>query len=180
MGQPDLPVAGVGAVQPGLGGAPHRHQRGGRAQGQDPGRPLRAEHAQGVPGQGQGRAGAHRRCRQRPRLLRRARARGHHTLGGRAGGGIPALRGTGFFRVEKQGGRWLLVDPDGNPCFHLGICSFAFTEDYTYTLERPTQGTEAASAGRPVRRAGCGKGGGAAVPASPISRCNLSSRSSKR
>ncbi len=57
--------------------------------------------------------------------------------GGRAGGAAaPALTGTGFFRVEKRGGRWLLVDPEGNPCFHLGICSFGFTEDYTYTLEQ--------------------------------------------
>jgi hypothetical protein len=57
--------------------------------------------------------------------------------GGRVNSGIaPALKVTGFFRVEKRGARWLLVDPDGNPCFHLGICSFGFTEDYTYTLER--------------------------------------------
>ncbi len=57
--------------------------------------------------------------------------------GGRANAAIaPALAATGFFRVEQRGERWLLVDPAGNPCFHLGICSFGFTEDYTYTPER--------------------------------------------
>ena len=45
------------------------------------------------------------------------------------------LRKTGFFHVEKKtiGGRerWLLVDPEGNPFFHLGICCFAPGDDYT-------------------------------------------------
>ncbi len=52
-------------------------------------------------------------------------------------GGLPTsgeklgLKKTGFFHVEQRAGRWILVDPDGNAFFHLGICSFGFTEDYT-------------------------------------------------
>ena len=44
--------------------------------------------------------------------------------------------GSGYFRVQKVGGRWLLLDPDGDAFFHLGICSFGFIEDFTYTRER--------------------------------------------
>jgi hypothetical protein len=59
-------------------------------------------------------------------------------------GGLPgtreklSLRATGFFHTEKKGGRWLLVDPDGNACFHLGVCSFGWSpgEDSTYVRER--------------------------------------------
>ena len=43
---------------------------------------------------------------------------------------------SGFFTLAKKGDRWLLLDPDGNAFFHLGICSFGFVEDYTYTQER--------------------------------------------
>ena len=45
------------------------------------------------------------------------------------------LSATGFFHVEKKtvGGRerWLLVDPAGEPFFHLGICCFGASDDYT-------------------------------------------------
>jgi hypothetical protein len=57
-------------------------------------------------------------------------------------GGLPGsgeklgLKATGFFHVEKKGERWLLVDPDGNAFFHLGICSFGWVEDHTYVKER--------------------------------------------
>lgn len=55
-------------------------------------------------------------------------------------GGLPGTRdklglaATGFFHTEKQGERWLLVDPDGNAYFHLGVCSFGCSpgEDFTY------------------------------------------------
>ncbi len=57
-------------------------------------------------------------------------------------GGLPGsgaklgLKATGFFHPERKGDRWLLVDPEGNAFFHLGICSFGFNEDYTYVKER--------------------------------------------
>ena len=31
------------------------------------------------------------------------------------------LRGTGFFRVEKLDGRWIMVDPHGHPFFSTGM-----------------------------------------------------------
>jgi len=31
------------------------------------------------------------------------------------------LKGTGFFRVEQEGGRWWLVDPDGHPFWSSGM-----------------------------------------------------------
>lgn len=48
-------------------------------------------------------------------------------------GRAPKLRKTGFFHVEKRAkdGRWFLVDPDGNPFFHLGICVFGLGDDLT-------------------------------------------------
>ncbi len=56
-------------------------------------------------------------------------------------GGLPdsgaklGLAKTGFFHVEKKGERWILVDPDGNAFFHLGVCSFGPTS-YTYVTGR--------------------------------------------
>ena len=53
-------------------------------------------------------------------------------------GGLPGsgekfgLHKTGFFHVERSGERWILVNPLGNAFFHLGICSFGCSEDYTY------------------------------------------------
>jgi len=53
-------------------------------------------------------------------------------------GGLPdsgeafGLKKTGFFHVERRGDRWILVDPAGNAFFHLGLCSFGCSEDYTY------------------------------------------------
>ncbi len=52
-------------------------------------------------------------------------------------GGLPdsgpklGLQKSGFFHVEKKGDKWMLVDPDGNLFFHLGICAFAPGDDYT-------------------------------------------------
>ncbi len=41
-----------------------------------------------------------------------------------------------FFHVEKSGKRWFLVDPEGNAFFHLGICGFNPSDDFTYTEGR--------------------------------------------
>ncbi|MBI4719972.1 MAG: hypothetical protein HY770_01805, partial [Chitinivibrionia bacterium] len=46
-----------------------------------------------------------------------------------------ALEKTGFFHVEKKGGAWVLVDPDGNAFFHLGVCAFS-PHSYTYVKGR--------------------------------------------
>ncbi len=57
-------------------------------------------------------------------------------------GGLPGsreklgLKQTGFFHVQQSDGRWFLVDPEGNACFHLGICGFQPGEDYTYIKGR--------------------------------------------
>ncbi len=57
-------------------------------------------------------------------------------------GGFPGtqqslgLKKTGFFHVEKSGKRWFLVDPDGNAFFHVGICGFNPSDDFTYTEGR--------------------------------------------
>jgi hypothetical protein len=57
-------------------------------------------------------------------------------------GGLPGsgarlgLQRTGFFHVEKKGARWILVDPDGNVFFHLGVCAFGPSDDYTYFTGR--------------------------------------------
>lgn len=52
-------------------------------------------------------------------------------------GGLPGsgaklgLKATGFFHVEQKNDRWILVDPDGNAFFHLGVCVFPPGDDYT-------------------------------------------------
>ena len=59
-------------------------------------------------------------------------------------GGLPGtkeklgLKATGFFHTEKKAERWVMVDPDGNAFFHLGVCSFGYGsgEDATYILDR--------------------------------------------
>ena len=41
----------------------------------------------------------------------------------------PQLKATGFFRTEKVGGKWWLVDPDGHVFFSLGITAvYAWTQ----------------------------------------------------
>lgn len=47
-----------------------------------------------------------------------------------------SLGRTGFFHVERAGDRWLLVDPEGNAFFQLGVCSTGPGEDYTYVTGR--------------------------------------------
>lgn len=55
------------------------------------------------------------------------------------------LKKTGFFHVEqktvKGQSRWFLVDPAGNAFFHLGVCGFAASDDYTDVTGR-TSGFE--------------------------------------
>ena len=57
-------------------------------------------------------------------------------------GGLPdsgakfGLKATGYFHVEKMGGKWALVDPDGNLFFHLGVCAMAPSDDYTLIAGR--------------------------------------------
>ncbi|MGN0843926.1 MAG: sugar-binding protein [Kiritimatiellia bacterium] len=57
-------------------------------------------------------------------------------FGGLQGAGeMLGLQATGFFHVEKKAvrgkERWFLVDPEGEPFFHLGICCFGASDDYT-------------------------------------------------
>ncbi|MEZ4773303.1 MAG: hypothetical protein R3D00_08975 [Bacteroidia bacterium] len=37
---------------------------------------------------------------------------------------IARSTGSGFFRVEKQGDRWWIIDPEGNPFIHKGVAVF--------------------------------------------------------
>jgi hypothetical protein len=77
-------------------------------------------------------------------------------------GGLPGsnvalvLKPTGFFHVEQKQDKSWLVDPDGNAFFHLGLCGFAPSDDYTYVTGRegiyewlPKAEGEFASAFRP-------------------------------
>ncbi len=38
--------------------------------------------------------------------------------------------------MEKKDNKWLLVDPEGNVFFYLGICVFGPVDDYTYVVGR--------------------------------------------
>ncbi|WP_050026265.1 beta-galactosidase [Verrucomicrobium sp. BvORR034] len=59
-------------------------------------------------------------------------------------GGLPGskeklgLKATGYFRVEKKGDRWILVNPLGNAFFHLGLCVVNPNDDYTLVKGRET------------------------------------------
>ncbi len=59
------------------------------------------------------------------------------TFGGLPGSGAKhGLKRTGFFHVEKKGDRWILVDPEGNAFFHLGVCAMGPSDDYTWFAGR--------------------------------------------
>lgn len=45
-------------------------------------------------------------------------------------------KAAGFFRLEKEGERWLLIDPAGDPFFQLALCSAQPGEDYTLVKGR--------------------------------------------
>ena len=57
-------------------------------------------------------------------------------------GGLPGsgdrlgLKKTGFFHVEQKDGKWWLADPAGNAFFHIGVCGFNPSDDYTYIKGR--------------------------------------------
>ena len=55
-------------------------------------------------------------------------------------GGALGLAPTGYFHVQKGHGnkkaQWFLVDPAGNADFHLGVCGFQPSDDYTYIKDR--------------------------------------------
>ena len=61
-------------------------------------------------------------------------------------GGLPdsgeklGLKKTGFFHVQKNGDRWVLVDPAGNALFHLGVCVFGSGD---FTVVRGREGSYA-------------------------------------
>lgn len=44
-------------------------------------------------------------------------------------GGLVGIQreATGFFRTEKIGGRWWIVDPEGHPCYNIGCCSVSMS-----------------------------------------------------
>ncbi len=51
-------------------------------------------------------------------------------------GGSLGLKNTGFFHIEQKSGKSWLVDPSGNAFFHLGICGFQPSDDYTWVEGR--------------------------------------------
>lgn len=54
-------------------------------------------------------------------------------FGGLIGSGEKlGLHKTGFFHVEKKDNKWFLADPAGNAFFHMGLCGFCPSDDYTY------------------------------------------------
>jgi hypothetical protein len=59
-------------------------------------------------------------------------------------GGLPGsgdsygLKATGFFHLAKVGARDVLVTPDGNLFFQLGVCGLMPLDDYTYVGGRET------------------------------------------
>lgn len=58
-------------------------------------------------------------------------------FGGMAGSGTQlGLPATGFFRVATAQDRQILVDPEGNAFFHLGVCGIASCDDYTVVAGR--------------------------------------------
>jgi hypothetical protein len=49
---------------------------------------------------------------------------------------LPAMKATGFFRVQKQGERWWLVSPEGHAFFSLGVNAVNHTDGRTYVQGR--------------------------------------------
>lgn len=50
-------------------------------------------------------------------------------------GGL-SFEATGFFRTQKQGGRWYLVTPEGHPFYSLGVNAVAADNERTYVEGR--------------------------------------------
>jgi hypothetical protein len=49
---------------------------------------------------------------------------------------LPGMQASGFFRVQKQGGRWWLVSPEGHAFFSLGVNAVNHTDGRTYVQGR--------------------------------------------
>ena len=48
----------------------------------------------------------------------------------------PKFKATGFFRLERLGGRDILVTPTGEPYFHLAVCGVGPCDDFTFVEGR--------------------------------------------
>jgi hypothetical protein len=58
-------------------------------------------------------------------------------FGGLAGSGEElGLEATGFFRTDRVGNRHIIVSPEGNLFFQLGVCGIANTDDFTLVRGR--------------------------------------------
>ncbi|MGA2245231.1 MAG: sugar-binding protein [Verrucomicrobiota bacterium] len=54
-------------------------------------------------------------------------------FGGSPGSGAKyGLKRTGYFHIERVAAKFMLVNPEGNATFHLGICGFQPSDDFTY------------------------------------------------
>jgi hypothetical protein len=62
---------------------------------------------------------------------------------------LPALKASGFFRVQKQGERWWLVSPEGHPFFSLGVNAVNHTDGRTYVEGREFMFLDPAAANGP-------------------------------
>ncbi|HEY4294446.1 beta-agarase [Luteibacter sp.] len=49
---------------------------------------------------------------------------------------LPAMQATGWFRTQKQNGRWWLVTPEGHAFFSLGVNAVNLTDGRTYVQGR--------------------------------------------
>jgi len=62
---------------------------------------------------------------------------GRDRYGGLAGSGKRhGLQGTGYFRLARVAGRQVLLTPDGNLFFQLGVCGINVTDDFTTVAGR--------------------------------------------
>ncbi|ARU89416.1 beta-galactosidase [Pseudomonas sp. M30-35] len=68
--------------------------------------------------------------------------------GGVLGG--PKLEATGFFRTQKLGERWVMVTPDGNPFFSLGVNAVNADQSQTYIEGRESMFKGLPDAGTPL------------------------------
>ncbi|WP_339486148.1 beta-galactosidase [Pseudomonas sp. EL_65y_Pfl2_R95] len=68
--------------------------------------------------------------------------------GGVLGG--PTLEATGFFRTQKVGKRWIMVTPEGNPFFSLGVNAVDAGQSQTYVEGRESMFTDLPDAAGPL------------------------------
>jgi hypothetical protein len=64
-------------------------------------------------------------------------------------GGV-SFAATGFFRTEKQGDRWFLVSPEGNPFYSLGVNAVTAQQSATYVSGREAMFSELPQPGDPL------------------------------